>query len=214
LRPPGGGYHAGQVSDVLDATTSRSRSRRNALAAALGALLMSPLVFAPAVSQLASGGGSTLAASAASDAAGPPPGSATADAQARTLRHATDLLAREMDGAARCDPALAKRPFARCVMPALRHAGIGGRTTAGFVFGVRAQVSAGPCNLYLLRLQSANGAGSSNARYLLPRLYEPGGVRARRYIVGQIALTARMLHNAARAAPRNVCSLAVGGPAT
>ena len=79
---------------------------------------------------------------------------------------------------------------------------------------IRAQVSAGPCNLYLLRLQSANGAGSSNARYLLPQLYEPGGVRARRHIVSQIALTARMLHRAARAAPRDVCAPAVGGPAT
>ena len=172
MRPPGGGDDAGQVSDVLDATTSRSRSRRNALALALGALLMSPLALAPAVSQLVSGSAPSFAMSG-SDDAGPSPGSATADAQARTLRHATDLLAREMRGAARCDPALAKRVFAACVMPALRHAGIGGRTTAGFVFGVRAQVSAGPCNLYLLRLQSANGAGSSTRADPLPRLYEP-----------------------------------------
>jgi len=213
LRRPGGGDNAGQVSDVLDATTSRSRSRRNALALACGALLMSPLVLAPAVSQLASGSAPSLAISRSGDA-GPSPGSATADAQSRTLRHATDLLAREMRGAAGCDPTLPMRAFAACVTPALRHAGIGGRTTAGFVFGVRAQVSAGPCNLYLLRLQSANGAGSSNARYLLPQLYEPGGVRARRHIVSQIALTARMLHRAARAAPRDVCAPAVGGPAT
>lgn len=196
-----------------DATTTRSRSRRNALALACGALLVLPAALVPSAG-MRSGGPTRSSAAPASPIVRTPAGSATADAQARSLRHATRMLAREMRGAARCDPVLPKPRFAACVIPALRHIGIGGRTAAGFVRGVRAQVSLGACSMYLLRLQSANGAGSSNARWLLPQLYEPAGVRARRHIVGQIALTARMLRSAARAAPVDVCSAAGSAPAT
>jgi hypothetical protein len=197
---------------VPDATTTRTRSRRNALAIACGALLV-PAALVPAAGLLTTGPARSSAAPS-SPTVRTPAGSATADAQARSLRHATRLLAREMRGAARCDPALPKPRFAACVIPALRHIGIGGRTAAGFVRGVRAQVSLGSCSMYLLRLQSANGASSSNARWLLPQLYEPAGVRKRRHIVGQIALTARMLRNAARAAPVHVCSAGGSAPAT
>jgi hypothetical protein len=131
------------------------------------------------------------------------------DAQARRLRRVTRALGRELSAAARCEP----RRFDVCVTPALRRAGIGGRTTAMFVRGVMAGVSFGACRDYLYGLQAANDAAGDDARWLLPLLYERPHGPHQREILSQMALAGQMLRRAARAASVRVCSLSADVPA-
>jgi hypothetical protein len=135
---------------------------------------------------------------------------ATSAAEARQMRRATRQLAGELTEAARCDVRQTSRRFAACVTPAMRHAGIGGRTTAMLVRGVMARVHAGRCRSYLFGLQAANDAAGDSARWLLPQLYEPGLARRRREIAGQLALAGAMLRRASRRA--DACSLAAAMP--
>ena len=130
----------------------------------------------------------------APSAAGPRVG-ATSDAEARQLRGATQILAAELSAAARCGTGR----FAACVTPALRHGGIGGRTTAMLARVVMADVPVGPCRTHLLGLQAANDAAGDQARWLLPLLYGPGRRRHQHEIAGQLALAGDMLRRAARA---------------
>jgi hypothetical protein len=135
---------------------------------------------------------------------------ATSDAEARRLRGATQGLGAELTAAARCG----RVRFADCVAPALRHAGIGGRTTAMLVRGVMAGVPVGGCRNYLFALQAANDAASEDARWLLPLLYEAGRGRPRREIAAQVSIAGRMLRRASRVAPASVCSPRAGEPAS
>jgi hypothetical protein len=131
---------------------------------------------------------------------------ATADAEARRMRSATRQLANELSAAARCDARQAPHRFSLCVIPALRHAGIGGRTTAMLIRGITAAIPTGRCRNYLFGLQAANDASADNARGLLPVLYQAQPRHRHRRMVTQLALNARMLHRALRAAPANTCS--------
>jgi hypothetical protein len=124
---------------------------------------------------------------------------ATSLSEARIMRTATRRLAGDLSAGARCG---APR-FAACAMRALRRAVIGGRTTAMLLRGVSARVPAGVCRSYLFGLGAANDAASDQARWLILNLY---GNRRRRHTAAQIALAARMLDQAWRAARADVCS--------
>jgi hypothetical protein len=137
----------------------------------------------------------------------------TSNTEARVMRRATRRLGAELGAAARCDPRRPPAGFAVCVGPALRHAGIGGRTAALLLRGVLAGVPAGRCRAYLLRLQAANDAAGDEARWLLPTLYEVGRRRRQREVAVQMALAGGMLRRAARAATPGVCASGAGGPA-
>ena len=135
---------------------------------------------------------------------------ATSDAEARRLRLATRRLAGELAEGARCT---SSKTFVRCASPALRHAGIGGRTTAMLARGVLSAVPAGSCREYLFGLQAANDAASDQARWLYPLLFGPGRGRHTRDIAIGIARAARMLRRAWRAAALDVCAPGAAGPA-
>jgi hypothetical protein len=120
---------------------------------------------------------------------------ATSDAEARRLQGATQTLAAELSAAAHCGT----DRFAACVAPALRHGGIGGRTTAMLARTVMADGPVGPCRTYLFGLQAANDAAGDEARWLLPLLYGPGRRRHQHEIASQLALAGDMLRRAARA---------------
>ena len=122
------------------------------------------------------------------------------------MRRATRVLGDEIAAAARCDATLPRARFAACVAPALRHAGIGGRTNAMLLRTVLAPVRAGACRTHLLGLQAANGAAGDSAQWLMPHLYEGGGRAVQRHMLGQLALDASMLRRVVRAAPGDVCS--------
>jgi len=92
------------------------------------------------------------------------------------------------------------------VIPALRHAGIGGRTTAMLLRGVTAALPTGQCRNYLFGLQAANDASADNARWLLPLLYQAQPGHHHRHMKTQLALNARMLYRALHAAPAQTCS--------
>jgi hypothetical protein len=127
---------------------------------------------------------------------------AASDAQARRMRRVTEALGAELSAAAQC-------AAAECAAPALRHAGIGGRTNAMLVRVVMAGVPTGRCRNYLFGLQAANDGASDEGRWLLPKLYAHG---SRREITTQLALAGHMLRHAAIAAPADVCSPAADGP--
>ena len=133
---------------------------------------------------------------------------ATSDAEARQLRATTRRLGADLSAGAQC----AGARFVACVAPALRRAGIGGRTTAMLVRGLVATVPFGRCRGYLVGLQAANDGASDAARWLLPLLYAGRRERHEREIVTQVAFAGRMLLHAARAAPADVCSPGAGGP--
>jgi hypothetical protein len=95
-------------------------------------------------------------------------------------------------------------------VPALRHAGIGGRTTAMLARVVMEAVPAGGCRDYLFGLQAANDAAGDSAHWLLPRLYEPGS--GQREVLVQLGLLGQMLRHAALAVPAGVCSPSADGP--
>jgi hypothetical protein len=129
---------------------------------------------------------------------------ATSDAETRRLRRVTQALGAELSAAATCtDP--------RCMMPALRRAGIGAHTTSMLAGVVMNGVPTGRCRDYLFGLQAANDAASDSAHWLLPKLYEPGS--GQRGVAQQLGLAGQMLRHAALAAPADVCSPAADGPA-
>jgi hypothetical protein len=132
---------------------------------------------------------------------------ATFEPEAQRMRTVTLHLAGEVHATRGCPHR--RRAFAACVAPALRHVGIGGRMAATVLRGIARTGPSGSCRGYLFGLEVANDAAADQARWLLPRLYEPGGVRE---IASQLALAAGMLHRAARAASPGVCSVAADGP--
>jgi hypothetical protein len=137
---------------------------------------------------------------------------ATSDAEARQMRRATITLARQTAAAARCHPGDPPQRYAACVIPALRHTGIGGHTAATMLNVVIASVPTGPCRSYLLDLQAADEGAGENARWLLPHLYSPNRRHTQHEVAKQIALTARMLQHAATSAPANTCAPHPTGP--
>jgi hypothetical protein len=193
---------------------ARTRSRPLNVALALLALAATlPAVML--VAELRTGGNAASNAPIALSMARPGPRvDATADAEARQMRSATRGLANELSAAARCDARQTPHRFSLCVIPALRHAGIGGRTTAMLLRGVTAAVPTGRCRNYLFGLQAANDASADNARWLLPLLYQGQPGHHHHKMVAQLVLSARMLHRAARAAPADICSPAGGELAT
>jgi hypothetical protein len=138
---------------------------------------------------------------------------ATSDAQARDMRRVLMRLAGQTGPGARCDPSDQPAVYAACVVPSLRHAGIGGQMAASVLNPVIAGVPLGPCKAYLLGLQAAAQAAGDQARWLLPNLYGPDRRRAQHEVATQLAQIAHMLRRAARAAPANVCSIAADSPA-
>jgi hypothetical protein len=181
--------------------------KRSRTPAVVSGALLAALIAALAVMLLA-GEEAASQATRTGRHAGPRPAiEATTGPEARQMRHATRMLGRELGAAARCEADLARARFAACVAPALRHAGIGGRTNAMLVRTVLAAAHTGPCRTYLTGLQAANDAAGDSARWLLPQLYEGGGRRAQRHMLDQIALDAQMLRRAAS----DVCSQR-GGP--
>jgi hypothetical protein len=128
---------------------------------------------------------------------------ATSDAEARRLRRVTRALSAELSAAAGC-------ARDHCMVPALRHAGVGGHMTAMLARVVMEDVPTGRCREYLFGLQAANDAASDSAHWLLPKLYERGN--GRREVSEQLGLAGQMLRHAALGAPAAVCSPADGPP--
>jgi len=138
---------------------------------------------------------------------------ATSDAQARQMRGAVNALARQTGAGARCNPNEPSARYRPCVVPALRHAGIGGRMGATVLNVVIGRVPFGACREYLLGLRPALEGAGQDARWLLPQLYEAGRRRAQHEVSTQIELIVRMLHHAATAASADVCSPGADAPA-
>jgi hypothetical protein len=130
----------------------------------------------------------------------------TSIAEARRMRHATALLSRELTLASHCSPHQSAAAYAECVTPALRHAGMGGRSTAMLVRALTASIPAGPCREYLLGLEAANDAAGDQARWLLPQLYGPQRRARQSEVATQLAIAASVLRKAARAAGPDKCS--------
>src|SRR5437588_9424641 len=80
---------------------------------------------------------------------------ATSNAEALRMRAAVKTLARQTAAGARCDPGQRSARYTACVVPALRHAGIGGRMGATVLNVVIAGVPYGLCREYLIGLQAA-----------------------------------------------------------
>jgi hypothetical protein len=138
---------------------------------------------------------------------------ATSDVQARQMRRALMTLAGQTAPGARCHPNAPPAHYAPCVVPSLRHAGMGGQMAANVLNATIAGVPFGPCRGYLLGLQAAAQAAGDQARWLLPHMYGPDRRRAQAEVATQLAQITHMLRRAARAAPANVCSVAARGPA-
>lgn len=138
---------------------------------------------------------------------------ATSDAQARQMRRALMNLAAQAAPGARCHPNEPPARYAPCVVPSLRHAGMGGQMAANVLNATIAGVPFGPCRAYLLGLQAAAQAAGDQARWLLPHMYGPDRRRAQGEVDKQLGQITHMLHRAARAAPANVCSVAADSPA-
>jgi hypothetical protein len=160
-----------------------------------------------------SGQGATSPAAQPAPAEPHPQLDATSDAEARQMRAAVMTLARQAAVGLRCDPNAPSAQYRPCVVPALRHLGIGGRMGANVLNVVIAHVPVGNCRGYLLGLQGAMEGAGEDARWLLPQLYERGRRRAQHEISSQIHLIAAMLRHAATAAPAYVCSVGADGPA-
>lgn len=193
-----------------------ARTRSRPLILALALLVLVPALLAVVLAAVPRRGASAVSNAPIPLSMGRPGPriDATTDAEARQMRSATRRLANELSAAARCDARRTPHRFSRCVTPALRHAGIGGRTTAMLLRGVTAGVPTGRCRNYLFGLQAANDASADNARWLLPFLYAAQPGHHHRHMVSQLALNARMLLRALRAAPADTCSPAGHGPAT
>ena len=138
---------------------------------------------------------------------------ATSDAQARDMRRVLMSLSGQIRPGARCHPSERPAVYAACVVPSLRHAGMGGQMAANVLNPVIAGVPFGPCKAYLLGLQAAAQAAGDQARWLLPNLYGPDRRRAQHEVATQLGQITHMLRRAARAAPANVCSVDADGPA-
>lgn len=131
---------------------------------------------------------------------------ATSDAQARQMRRALTILARQAAAGARCDAARRPGRYAPCVAPALRHTGMGGPMAVNVLNVVLAAVPSGPCKGYLLGLQAAAKAAGEQARWLLPTLYGRDRRAAQHEVTHQLTQITHMLRRAAGAAPTDVCS--------
>jgi len=138
---------------------------------------------------------------------------ATSDAQARQMRRALMRLAGQTNPGARCHPNEPPARYAPCVVPSLRHAGMGGQMAANVLNATIAGVPFGLCRAYLLGLQAAAQAAGDQARWLLPHMYGPDRRGAQAEVATQLAQITHMLRRAARAAPANVCSVAADTPA-
>jgi len=118
-------------------------------------------------------------------------GSGSATAEAERVRSATSQLADEMTDATRCHPRGLR--YEPCVLPALRHAVMGGRL-AGFVLHtVIAAVPPGRCRERLVELQAANVAAGDMAHWTLSNLYDRSRGARRHEAAAQIARIAAML---------------------
>jgi hypothetical protein len=135
------------------------------------------------------------------------------DAQARHMRRVLQSLADQTSPGVRCRPNDPPARYAPCVVPSLRHAGMGGQMAANVLNPAIASVPFGPCRTYLLGLQAAAQAAGDQARWLLPNMYGPDRRRAQHEVATQLAQITRMLRRAAHAAPANVCSVGADGPA-
>ena len=138
---------------------------------------------------------------------------ATSDAQARQMRRALMNLAAQTSPGARCRPNQPPARYAACVVPSLRHAGMGGQMAANVLNATIAGVPFGPCRGYLLGLQAAAQAAGDQARWLLPHMYGPDRRRAQGEVDKQLGQITHMLRRAARSAPASVCSVAADSPA-
>jgi hypothetical protein len=137
---------------------------------------------------------------------------AASDAQARQMRRVLLNLAGQTGPGARCHPNEPSARYASCVVPSLRHAGMGGQMAANVLNPVIAGVPFGPCKTYLLGLQAAAQAAGDQARWLLPNMYGPDRRRAQHEVATQLAQITHMLRRAAHAAPADVCSVTAVSP--
>ena len=138
---------------------------------------------------------------------------ATSYVQARQMRRALMILAAQTSPGARCHPNEPPARYAPCVVPSLRHAGMGGQMAANVLNATIAGVPFGPCRAYLLGLQAAAQAAGDQARWLLPHMYGPDRGRAQDEVDQQLGQITHMLRRAASAAPANVCSVGADRPA-
>jgi len=96
--------------------------------------------------------------------------------------------------------------FERCVLPALRHAVMGGRTAALVLRTVVNTTADGPCRGYLLELGAANAAASDQAQWTIGQLYDRSVHDRRRRAATFVRTAEAMLTRAAAPRAIDACS--------
>ena len=118
--------------------------------------------------------------------------------QAQRMRSVTAGLRDELHAAAGCHTRSAA--YEHCVLPALRHTAMGGRTAAFVLRTVINTTADPPCRAYLLELGAANTAASEQAQWTIQQLYDRSRHDRRRRAAKLVRTAAAMLTRAA--APR------------
>jgi hypothetical protein len=124
--------------------------------------------------------------------------------QARRMRGVTARLRDELVVAAACQTRSAA--YERCVLPALRHAVMGGRTAALVLRPVIETTSDPPCRAYLLELGAANTAASEQAQWTIQQLYDRSQHDRRARAATFVRTGAAMLTRAVAPGGINACS--------
>jgi hypothetical protein len=117
---------------------------------------------------------------------------------AQRMRSVTAGLRDELHAAAACHTRSAA--YEHCVLPALRHTAMGGRTAAFVLRTVINTTADPPCRAYLLELGAANSAASEQAQWTIQQLYDRSRHDRRRRAAKLVRTAAAMLTRAA--APR------------
>jgi len=120
------------------------------------------------------------------------------------MRNVTAGLRDELQAAAGCH--IRSAAYEPCVLPALRHAVMGGRTAA-LVLRTVIETTADPrCRAYLLELGAANAAASDQAEWTIQQLYDRSRHDRRDRTAKQVQITAAMLTRAAAPSASDACS--------
>jgi hypothetical protein len=129
---------------------------------------------------------------------------AAAVSQAQRMRSVTAGLRNELHAAAACHTRSAT--YEHCVLPALRHTVIGGRTAAFVLRTVINTTADPPCRAYLLELQAANAAASEQAQWTIQQLYDRSRHDRRGRAAERVGAVGAMLTRAAAPREINACS--------
>ena len=124
--------------------------------------------------------------------------------QARRMQGVTAVLRHELRAAAACD--LGSASYEPCVLPALRHMVIAGRTAAFVLRAVIDSTTDAECRGYLLELQAADAAASDEAQWTMQQLYDRSVQDRRHRAARQLRGAAAMLTRATAPRHNDACS--------